>query len=213
MVATLLRKNFRTKHIVTNTQIIDSFDKQSDEVDVVVCNEYQPFRPDPHQPLLIAEGVDVAIQVKAGLDKREIERVFTNARTVKQLRRQFVQNDTVAAPLADTEPFIVRVPYFCFAFSTRLTDRKLHDHIIDTAKTVPPDEQPDAIFVLNRCVFLNLRDNTTSLAMRNPSVGWSHTVANDQVLALMLRYIYRLTPTVRRSKHPILFYPLTFSES
>ncbi|MDI1463374.1 hypothetical protein QEZ54_20545 [Catellatospora sp. KI3] len=209
MIAELLRKSFRGHHIVTNTQVIDSHDMQSAEIDVAVCNAYQPFEPDPHQPLLIVEGVDAVIQVKAKLDKREIERTFKNAASVKQLRRRFVDQDTVRVDaLGDAEHFVMRVPYFCFAFSS-LEDRTVHDHIIEAAKDVPSELQPDAFFILDRCMFLNVRDNNTSLALRIPVSGWVHNNAGGHVIPMMFRYLYKTAPQVRRLMHPVLFYPIS----
>nr|WP_221382485.1 DUF6602 domain-containing protein [Actinoplanes polyasparticus] len=210
IVANLLSKNFATRQVVVSTQVIDAYDKQSDEVDVVICNRYQPFNPGSTQPLLIAEGVDAVIQVKAWLDKGEIKRAFSNAATVKQLVRTFAKHDSaVGAADGDFEHFINRIPYFCFAFATSTSDETLLSHIMEEATNCSAELQPDGFFILEKSMFLNMRDNSTSLLLNGVSGGWAHSASADHTLPLMLRYLYRITPEINRVQHPVLFYPVT----
>jgi hypothetical protein len=60
-----------------NSQIIDSDCLRSDEVDVCVCN-YDQFLIQPEGGLLISEGVDFVVQVKAMVTDDELDRALKN---------------------------------------------------------------------------------------------------------------------------------------
>jgi cellulose synthase/poly-beta-1,6-N-acetylglucosamine synthase-like glycosyltransferase len=81
-----LRQHVPSDFIANTAQMLDARDQQSDEIDIVVCNDYQVFR-EPANGLFIAEGVDFVVQVKAQHTTQELERIFKNSATVKRLER------------------------------------------------------------------------------------------------------------------------------
>jgi len=88
IVAAFLSSTLHPRRIVKRTSIIDASGHQSGEVDIAVCNEDQPLLgQDGDSPLLIIEGVDVVIQVKARLTSKEIERIRDNCMSVKSLHK------------------------------------------------------------------------------------------------------------------------------
>lgn len=94
-VAELLRQHLADRRIVTNSSILDTRGELSNEVDVAVCNSYQPFLTAEGEQLLIVEGVDAAVQVKARLTATELERLVSNAASVKRLERSHQRDATV----------------------------------------------------------------------------------------------------------------------
>jgi hypothetical protein len=93
IVAELIQNNMAHKAIVTNCSIIDARDRRSSEVDVAICNEYQPFLSRRQAEILLVEGVDAVVQVKARLDGREIKRIVRNCQSVKRLERSASKGD------------------------------------------------------------------------------------------------------------------------
>ena len=147
-IVEFLQKHTSAHFITSNVQIIDSYGKASDEVDICVCNVNQPFGANPNQ-LVIAEGVDFVVQVKAKLSSQEIDRVIKNAKTVKQLKRKATQHDRVFGHIEDAPYYIDRIPYFVLANTSELTLETTYKKLLTSLSSVPLEFQPDAIFVLS----------------------------------------------------------------
>ncbi|HYT94733.1 MAG TPA: DUF6602 domain-containing protein [Gemmataceae bacterium] len=210
IVKEFMQRHLPFKVVVQNTSIIDTNDQQSDELDVVVCNEDQPFLSRTSIPdLLIAEGVDFVLQVKANLTTTEIRRTVRNCRSVKRLQRVTSDNDyiLVDAP-ADIPFFVDRIPYICFAFESRLRLSTVANRLRDECQNTPIEEQPDAVFVLGKGMVVNARNGEGTLA--HGQVGFQTASLVDELgdwtLLGLMRSIYLMMPRVRRWQYPVVHY-------
>ncbi len=127
------------RRVEVGVEIFDLFGKRhSAECDIAICNEGQPRFQMP----LIAEGVDAVLQVKASLNKNEIESIFKNSKSVKSLRRKF----TNMLSLKNQGESWEYIPYYVVAFEG-LKSETITKHLKDKPNS-SSEQEPDAIFVL-----------------------------------------------------------------
>jgi hypothetical protein len=206
IMARFCERHFASKVVCTNTTIIDSFDRQSDELDVVVCNADQPFLTGDSSPqILVAEGVDFVIQVKATLTSTEVKRIISNARSVKQLIRTGNVGDQIYGRLdADIPLFVNRIPYVCVAFASRLKLTSAAQHFERACQEVPLEEQPDAIFVLDRGMIVNARAGGTTIG--HDYRGFDAADLGEQTLLGLMYVLYKVVPRFLRWNSPLINY-------
>jgi hypothetical protein len=207
-------REFLTRHVPADfiascAQILDSKDELSDEVDLAVCNEYQVFR-DPEEGLLIAEGVDFVVQVKALLNSVELDRVFNNAASVKKLTRTSAKGDTVYWHSGRSRELRVRIPYLCFCFTSELMEETLLNKLIEKSPSGSAGELPDALFALDRGVTYLNHGNGDVLGLKDREgesmIGWAMYHTGERTLVEFLRYIFTFVPRVTRYQPPIVQY-------
>ena len=187
IVAEFLAANTGARRIATNSTIIDHYGNRSDEVDVAVLNDGQPFWTGQRGQLIIAEGVDAAYQVKAVLTSDELRRAVRNATSVKRLLR-VMPNGSMASAINDEDGtrFIDHVPFFIFAFTSQITAATSLT-VLEEAVDNDVAMQPDGIFVLNRWSLINIGSNTGSLQIGPPEArGFQELVGPQRALAHML---------------------------
>jgi hypothetical protein len=206
-VVEFLQKHISAHFITSNVQIIDSYGKASDEVDICVCNVDQPFGVNPGQ-LVIAEGVDFVVQVKAKLSSHEIDRAIKNAKTVKQLKRKATQHDRVFGHIEDAPYYIDRIPYFILAYTSELTLETTRQKLLTSLSSVPLEFQPDAFFVLDRGAILNMREGKGNVwkSGDRPITGLCIADSGEQTLLEFVNYMYSIVPRFSRMVNPLLHY-------
>lgn len=90
-VQSLLRKYFPAINVVTKGNILSTDGTRSSSIDCVLLNPAHPDLRDENQKhsLLLAEGVDAAIEVKPDLAvKKELERALIQGRKLKSIHRE-----------------------------------------------------------------------------------------------------------------------------
>lgn len=207
VVAQFLRKHVSARYLVTNVEIIDSYGQASNEVDVCACNTDQPFYESPGQ-IVIAEGVDFVVQVKASLTSREVDRIIDNCDSVKKLCRKAWDKDQVIATLADVPYFVERIPYIALAFSSQLKLDTVLRKLIEKLSNVALERQPDAIFILNKGGIYNFREGKgrTWKSGDKPILGLAAVYPGERTLFEFIRYIYTIVPRFHRVASPLLHY-------
>lgn len=209
IVAEFLRSNVGSRHVAINSQVIDSSGHASDEVDVAICNSEQPMIEGEGGGLLIVEGVDAVLQVKARLSGDEIVRAVKNARSVKQLTRKPVKGAQAwGVSIEDADWYVSRVPYFVFAFESDLKPSTALARLDDECEDIPLAEQPDALFVLNRYSVLNVRENKGKLRMKDGDAHGFHGIGDpvDHVLPMLMWCLYVTVPRIQHPVHPVVNY-------
>jgi len=207
VVAEFLQKHVSARYVVTNVEIIDSYGEASSEVDVCACNTDQPFDKSPGQ-IVIAEGVDFVIQVKASLTSGEIDRIISNCDSAKKLRRKASDKDFTYAKMEDIPYFVDRIPYIVLAFSSQLKLDSVQRKFSEKLSNVSLERQPDAIFILNRGAILNFREGKGKVWRSNgrPISGLTAAYTGDRTLFEFLRYIYTYAPRFHRMMSPLVHY-------
>lgn len=199
--------------VTTRSQIIDSKDHISDEVDVCINNQFQPFKAKPGQPL-IAEGIDLAVQIKGTITTKEIQRIVDNCISVKRLDRDVSKEELTAQRKMninweDAPYHLFRIPYVVFAFTSQLKIETIQNKLSQEYLTLPAALQLDALFVMNRGTILNFREGK-GFAWQNTKgekrTGLYAMNTQDRTLLEFMRHIYEVIPVFYRLRHPIVHY-------
>jgi len=206
VVSDFLKKYILCQFIANNSEMVDSYGNKSDEIDVCACNRDQPVSRE-NGGILIAEGIDFVVQVKAKLTKSEINRVVKNCKSVKMLKRRKHPKDIFAAMDADIPYFVERIPYFVFAFSGGAKFETLCKNIYDAIDNVDYVYQPDAFFVLNEGFIVNCRDGKGAGIDANGKVAEGlFAYSTNQNLSDFMKYIHLIVPRFYRVIDPLLYY-------
>jgi hypothetical protein len=205
-LADFLRQNTGAMRVALNSSIIDADEHRSDEIDVSVLNENQPLSTGDHGQLLIAEGVDVAYQVKARVTSEELRRAIKNGRSVKQLFRPLGAGSVAQATDSDGTRFIDRIPYFMFAYEAAISARTAIELLTTELRDVPWELQPDGLFVLDGWSAVNVGDNQGALKIGPlETVGFKEVVGASS-LATMLWCHHLFVHRIIHFTHPLQRY-------
>jgi hypothetical protein len=165
-------------------------------VDVIFCNWAQPT---VQTELLLAEGVDYAIGVKSVLTKDAIDSLTQNAASVKELQRRLGAGEIARTSDAAGERFIDRIPYIGFALDSQLTFSTAHKYIVESAGTVEPELQADAVFIMGRGAMINSRSMLRGYVDGQPVEGWIGLPFPDKVLLEFLNFAIGIVPRIVRN--------------
>lgn len=198
-VADFIRENVPNWFVATKSQIIDAYDRISDELDVCCCNHEQPFRNESGA-LLIADGIDFVIQVKAILTDSEMDRALANCRSVKPVVKTFSVGDVVSRTVGVRQEDFARVPFLVFAFESTLAAASIHARLSRKSADVPLGEQPDAVFVLEPGItLLNCRDGVPGGWSSNGRTvtGWLGMDTGESTLVELIRFLNSSVPRIK----------------
>jgi len=215
VIAEFIKENYKCNFISTNVEIIDSFGNRTDEIDIAVNNNYQPFSAEKGQPL-IAEGIDFVIQAKKTITTQEMDRIVRNARRLKALQRKHNKDDKFYMSIEDAKYFVTRIPYLVVAVDSQLTLETIAQKLKDSYEENKLEEQPDVIFVLDRGFIINFHEGkgtTWVLETGEKFVGFCAVESADKTLFELMRYIHSL-PKIEKMTHPIKNYfpnPITYT--
>jgi hypothetical protein len=206
ILADFLRENTGATRVALNSEVIDADGRRSDEVDVVVLNENQPlWTGDPGQ-LLIAEGVDAVYQVKALLTVAELRRAIKNGRSVKQLLRPLGVGSLVSATDSDGPRFIDHIPFFVFAYESKVPPEKAIEILTDEFEDSPWEAQPDGVFILGSWSVVNVGDNNGMLKIGPSGSSGFNKAKGVPALAMMLWCHHLFVHRVVHFRHPLQRY-------
>lgn len=207
IICEFLEEHVENKFVARNVQIIDSLGNASDEIDVCVCNEYQPFNTS-NSEILIGEGVDFTVQVKAILSNEELDRIIKNCASIKKIQRLFDKGDEFQGEIGDLNYFINRIPYVVFAFDSKTSIETMYKNLTIKLKDIPLELQPDAIFVLGKGCIINFREGNGSTYTVNEKKlsGLSGFLLEEKTLLEFIRYITYIVPRIKRHSKTINIY-------
>jgi hypothetical protein len=198
-------------HLRYNVEIMDHRGATSGEMDICACNKFQLSRDD--NALLLAEGVDFVIQVKAILTGTELKRIFDNASRLKSLVRGFSQRgDYFFAHHRSAIPHVIaRIPYFVFAYSSALTLNTALDQwqAILVENKSPPIFQPEGIFILDRGALLRVYPDDGSIAASEDEAhapAWYSTEFDNRVLLAFTATLLRFGRGILQIQNPLHAY-------
>lgn len=206
LVADLLNAVLIPRRAVTRSTVLDSSGHRSSEQDIVVCNEDQLLLGDGSRPqLLIVEGVDFVVQVKARLTTREVDRIRDSCMSVKQCHKLRTRDDIIPASEVERRGhFLDHVPYYVLCFESELSPSTTAARLELSLEEVHPDYRPDGVFVLNRFSLLRPASVVT-----DGSIDARPFVLEETAELTLARFIFELLsvpPRIRRRWHPLAGY-------
>lgn len=205
VIAEFIKENYNSNFNSIGVEIIDCYGNHTDEIDVCINNQYQPFSAKYGQPL-IAEGVDFVIQVKKTITSQEIPRIIKNCERLKILKRKSNINDKLFGKIEDAEYFVERIPYIVVAVDSQLTLETISSNLTESFKWTNFHLQPDAIFVLNRGFIINFREGkgrTWKMEDGKKLIGFCVVHSVDKTLFELVRYIHSYIPKTEKLTHPL----------
>lgn len=211
----LLRKYYPFPYRIAKGNILDSFNQRSASIDVILLNPSHPFTvsDDAKFSVILAEGVDVAIELKPDLNNdSEIERALKQVISVKNLRRNRTSVmrleifNKISQKLQENSKSI---PAVIFANDTYKEDYLLLSKIVDyyEANNIKRDLQFDILVVNNRFVVLNSKKDFIINFEKIPD-GLYLIEFGELTLAAFLMYLNQLPQTEMRWSKSVLEYYL-----
>ncbi|MCZ0931902.1 MAG: hypothetical protein OXJ52_01965 [Oligoflexia bacterium] len=204
IVSDFLKSSVPHWFVSTNSQIIDSYDSSSDELDICVCNNHQ-FLLQPEGGILIVEGVDFVVQVKAILTDKELDRIINSCKKVKQLKRRHMKNSKVYCPATRPHYWFDYVPYFCFVFSSQLKPKTIAEKLNEKLSNIRPEHQIDGLCVLDSGASLFPRGRYGDTKGNRPS-GWIALDTGEEALLEFARNCIDFVPRIQYPHPPITNY-------
>ncbi len=165
-VAKYLSESIGSRYAVaTHGHIFDGVGQQSDEMDVVIFDDYWSGRFTPKDsgepPLIPVESVYTVIQVKKTLSSSELRSAIENIRSFKSLHRErvgpeYVTPNKLIQNLGFPGNQNVRNPYFAavFAFSAGRSMNAVFEQLKREVENVPVNERPDVVMIYKEGVIL-----------------------------------------------------------
>ena len=188
---------------------------RSQQTDVVITNEYHaPLTGDWNRPqTFILEGVECGGEVKSLInDADDLKDCFVKARTFKSMFTD-PSHAEFRATEEDILRFVMRRPYFGFAFESRLSLDRIIELLNSWNEDLRPVERPvlDSLFVLNKGSVIHMGSGQGTLASETLDgrriQGYLKTLVDgDPVLSNFLLWIHATMPKLHYYAHPVLNY-------
>lgn len=184
-------------------EIIDTEDKYSTQIDIVVTNEHQPYLNDLGKPsIFFIEGIACAGEVKSILNSQDLEKILNNSLKYKELKVTVPTGSMICINDSDRLRFIEKRPYFLFAFESQITLTYITEKIIifNKEKKLSINQQIDAVFILDKGVIINFGDGKgsfrfiTNLGESKPGIVQIPKENDDKILLNFLSWISMSTP-------------------
>lgn len=159
-----LQKFYPFPYRIVKGNILDSFDTRSASIDAIVLNPIHPLTTKVGTDkcsLIIADGVDAAIELKPNLIGNELDRSLEQGLTVKTLKRRespYLLHSNYSQEQLDNSKLI---PFFIFSINSYSNIEDLITRIVGfyVEKQTPPEKQFDFICVNKKFLIINYRKN------------------------------------------------------
>lgn len=153
-VRSYVPRTFRVGH----GEVIDSRGKRSKQLDVIVGNPHHPFVTTEEDACLhFIEGVACAGEVKSILTTDELERTLENCLAFKKLHAFIAKDTSFRGTMGDVERFVLRRPYFLFAYESQLKLQTVAEKIAQWSndRNLYYYQGIDGVFLIDRGVIVN----------------------------------------------------------
>ena len=214
-VKKLLEKYFPFPFRVAKGNINDSYGKRSASIDCLVLNPNHPYTvsDDGNFSVILADGVDFAIEVKPDLSKKdEIRRSLKQIQTVKSLTRI---NDGIifGNRLDDKEKETAKkIPSFVFSDKTYVDIRNLIEKIVEyyEEESILRVQQFDCIVINGSGLLFNSRKKSY-FDLNTSQEGLFYVELGDATLAAFLLWLNKLPLSAPRLSASVLEHYLEFN--
>lgn len=196
-------------------EVIDSFDRASGQLDVIITNRHHPpLNIDGAPSTYFIEGVSAIGEVKACLRHSDLDDAIASCAKFKSLEPFHPEGVTVYSNPEDLKRYVDRRPYFLFAFDSEITPHNLR-HLLTSRyqkNGFPLTQQIDAVFLLGHGSVLNAGDATGNLKVHygGKTAPGFHAISPDinGVLNMLLGWFHLVTPEVEYRHSPMIRYIL-----
>ena len=174
-----LRPHIPDKFAFSEGIIIDSFEHQSRQVDVIIHDRIAtPFLQDRDLANVIPiESVYAVIEVKSTLTKDELTKCIANIKSVRSLKK-----NTITGQISPTLGFV-------FAYDADSTLETIYRNFLELSKDLPPEEQITCICVLNKGLILPIQKAQLSSITLLPSMDTLFAMHKNASNALLMFYL------------------------
>ena len=174
-----LRPHIPDKFEFSDGIIIDSFDHQSRQVDVIIHDKITtPFLQDRDLANIIPiESVYAVIEVKSMLSKDELTKCVENIKSVRSLTK-----NTITGQISPTLGFV-------FAYDSDSTLETIYKNFLEISKDIPTEQQITCICVLNKGLILPIHKARLSSITLIPSNDTLFAMHNNASNALLMFYL------------------------
>lgn len=174
-----LRPHIPDKFEFSEGIIIDSFDHQSRQVDVIIHDRIAtPFLQDRDLANVIPiESVYAVIEVKSTLTKDELTKCIENIKSVRSLKK-----NTITGQISPILGFV-------FAYDADSTLETIYKNFLELSKDLPPEQQITCICVLNKGLILPIHKERLSSIMLLPSMDTLFAMHINASNALLMFYL------------------------
>lgn len=213
-----LRAHLSPKYRIGQGEVIDYSGNRSNQTDVAVVDEEQPFYVGDAPQLLIIEGVSAAAEVKTTLTAADLRDCINKGRNYKKLDAilgksiMLCDSSVRGRPNSDRLRYYKKRPFFVFAYRSRLKPDTLSKLLADSARS---DEVPpiDAVFVLDKGFAMNFWDGNGQISLTDPEsgqvqTGWVWWNDASLVLTYLLFWLHSSMPRFAIRSSPMMAYLL-----
>jgi len=174
-----LRPHIPDKFEFSEGIIIDSFDHQSRQVDVIIHDRIAtPFLQDRDLANVIPiESVYAVIEVKSTLTKDELTKCVENIKSVRSLKK-----NTITGQISPTLGFV-------FAYDADSTLETIYKNFLEQSNHLTPEQQITCICVLNKGLILPIHKARLSSITLLPSTDTLFAMHNNASNALLMFYL------------------------
>lgn len=216
-VKKFLEKYFPFPFRIAKGNINDSFGQRSTSIDCLVLNPNHPYTvsDDDKYSVLLADGIDFAIEVKPDLSKvTEIDRSLKQIESVKKLTR--INDGLIFGKRLKKEEQenAKKIPSFIFADKTYVDIKTLIEKIVDyyeKNKTIRT-HQFDCIVINGRGLIFNSRKNSY-FNLNETTEGLFYLELGDKTLVAFLLWLNKLPLSAPRLSASVLEHYLEFNPS
>lgn len=208
-VREFLRAHLPSKYRVGQGEVIDRFGARTSQLDVIVLNDEQPFTyGSSDAAMYLCEGVSAAAEVKSVMATKELLDTLAKGERFRKLRTTYDGGAERFTNPSDARRFYVSAPFFALAIESKISAETILQTLLDHPEVESPEPDGgtlpalDALFVLDKGVFLNLGDGQGGFASWDPvfghyQEGWVFH-SHENVLVSLFTWLNAVMPRVRR---------------
>jgi hypothetical protein len=204
-----LEKYFPFPYRIAKGIIIDSFGEKSASIDTIVLNPIHPYTIVPNSDkysLIIADGVDTAIEIKPILKDKELIRALEQGLTVKNLKRKkspYLLTNEYTQEQLENSKFI---PFFIFSVESYAKEYDLVKKIVDfyIEKKTAPEKQFDFICVNSKYLVINYRNKGYFFHQTQGFDGIAIGHYKEDTLAAFLLWLNKLHGAEAKISAPVI---------
>lgn len=174
-----LRPHIPDKYEFSEGIVIDSFDHQSKQIDIIIHDRNTtPFLQDRDLVNIIPiESVYAIIEVKSMLTKEELSKCIDNVKSVRSLKQ-----NTITGQASPTLGFV-------FAYDSDSSLDTVYKNFLELSKDVLPEQKITCICILNKGLVLPILKSCLSSITLLPSKETLYAMHNKNTDALLMFYL------------------------